>query len=137
MTIASEPLDHADSWQAFRHGQLFFFRETARTKTSCDAYGKRLVTVAFFIVVIGIWVLYSGWRFYKEVDWSKSPAVNTPDVGAMKKREKELRHIGQEVLEIAHQEEVKISRALIDEFNRFYDEEIAKLPLRRTSGGQA
>jgi hypothetical protein len=81
------------------------------------------MTVAFFIIVIGIWVLYSGWRFYKEVDWSKSPSVATPDIGAMRKREKELLHI-QELLEEARAEG-KISRALLDEYNRFCDEEIA------------
>jgi hypothetical protein len=83
------------------------------------------VTVAFFIILIGVWVIYSGWRFYKEVDWSKSPAVGTPDVGAMRKHEKELRRI-QEVLEEARLEG-KLSRECLDEYNRFCDEEIARI----------
>ena len=83
------------------------------------------MTVAFFCIVIGLWVLYSGWRFYKEVDWNKSPSVATPDIGAMKKRVKELLHI-REFLEEAHAEG-KVSRALIDEFNGFCDEEIASI----------
>ncbi len=84
------------------------------------------MTVAFFIIIIGIWVLYSGRRLYKEVDWSRSPSVATPDIGAMRKREKELLHI-QEVLEEARLDG-KLSREWMDEYNRFCDEEIARIP---------
>jgi hypothetical protein len=82
------------------------------------------VTAAAIIILLGIWVLYMGWRFYKQVDWNEAP-VPTPDLGALRKREAELLHI-QEVLEEAHAQG-KLSSALVEEFNRFCDGEIARI----------
>jgi hypothetical protein len=82
------------------------------------------MTAAFFLIMLGIWALYSGWRFYRQVNWDE-PAVSTPDYGAMRKREAELQHI-QEFLEDAVTQG-KLSRTFIEEFNRFCDGERAEI----------
>lgn len=76
------------------------------------------------VIVLGLWVLYSGWRFYRHVNWEEAP-VSTPDVGALRKREAEILHI-QEFLQEA-QAEGKISQTLLEEFNRYCEKEVAAL----------
>ena len=76
------------------------------------------------VALLAAWALYSGWRFYKHVDWDE-PAVSTPDVGALRKREAELLHI-QGFLEEARSQG-KLSQGLLDEFNRYLDAEVADL----------
>ena len=83
------------------------------------------MTVAFFVILIGLWVLYSGWKFYSNVNWDE-PAASTPDLGAMKKHQKELARV-QEILAEARAEG-KVSVAFMDEFQRFVDSEIAGMP---------
>jgi hypothetical protein len=90
------------------------------------------VTAAAIVIVLTIWVFYMGWRFYRQVDWDEAP-VSAPDLGALRKREAELIHI-QEVLEEAHAQG-KLSIALVEEYNRFCDGELANIrsatPLKR------
>ena len=72
-------------------------------------------------ILIGSWLLWMGWKFYKNIDWAE-PADPSPDLQGMHKREAQLLHI-QGVLEEAA-EQGKISKALIQEFNRFCNSEI-------------
>ncbi len=81
-----------------------------------------MTTIAITLLVA--WALYSGWRFYKQVDWNE-PAISTPDMGALRKREAELLHI-QSFLEEAHAQG-KLSQGLLDEFNRYYEAEVSAL----------
>ena len=76
------------------------------------------------VTLLVVWVLYSGWRFYRHVNWDE-PAVSTPDVGALHKREAELLHI-QGFLEEARAQG-KLSQGLLDEFNRYYETEVTAL----------
>ena len=76
------------------------------------------------VILLAVWALYSGWRFYKHVNWDE-PAVSTPDMGALRKREAELLHI-QGFLEEARSQG-KLSQGLLDEFNRYYEAEVADL----------
>jgi hypothetical protein len=76
------------------------------------------------VILLVVWALYSGWRFYKQVNWDEPP-VSTPDVGALRKREAELLHI-QGFLEEAHAHG-KLSQGLLDEFNGYYEAEVAAL----------
>ncbi len=80
-----------------------------------------VMTVAFFIILLAGWALFSGWRFYKEVNWDDPPGV-TPDFGELRKKEASLT-MTQEVLHQA-MEEGRISAACVDEFDRYCDEEI-------------
>ena len=82
------------------------------------------MTVALIVILLGVWVLYCGWRFYRQVDWDEAP-VPTPDPGALRKREAELLHI-LEVLEEARAQG-KLSSALVEEFHRFCDGEITRI----------
>jgi hypothetical protein len=82
------------------------------------------MTAAVIVIILGLWVIYSGWRFYRQVDWNEAP-VPTPDLGAMRKREAELLHV-QELLEEARAQG-KLSEAFIEEYNRFCDGEIAQI----------
>jgi ABC-type nickel/cobalt efflux system permease component RcnA len=82
------------------------------------------MTAALIVILLGVWVIYSGWRFYRQVNWEEEP-VSTPDLGALHKRQVELTHI-QEVLEEAHAKG-QLSRAFMEEFNRFYDGEIREI----------
>ena len=81
-----------------------------------------MTTVA--IVLLSLWALYSGWRFYRQVDWDE-PADFTPDMAALHKREAEILHI-QGFLEEA-QAQGKLSKAMVDEFRRFVEAELASL----------
>ncbi len=76
------------------------------------------------IILLGAWAFYSGWRFYKQVNWEE-PAVSTPDLGELRKREAALLHV-QEFLEAARAQG-KLSSALLEEYNRYCDAEIAGL----------
>jgi hypothetical protein len=76
------------------------------------------------VILLVIWVLYSGWRFYMHVNWDE-PAVSTPDMGELHKREAELLHI-QGFLEDARAQG-KLSQGLLDEFNRYYEAEVSAL----------
>jgi hypothetical protein len=76
----------------------------------------------FACLVIGVWLLYMGWKFYRRTDWEE-PADPSPDLQGMHKREAELLHI-QDVLEQAHAEG-KLSAGVIDEFNRYCESEIS------------
>ena len=82
------------------------------------------MTAAFFLILLGVWVLYSGWRFYRQVNWNE-PAVSTPDFGAMRKRQAELQHI-QDVLEEA-QNQGKLPASFLKDYNRFMEREIADM----------
>ncbi len=79
---------------------------------------------ALIVTLLAVWVLYSGWRFYRQVDWNE-PAASTPDRGELRKREAELLHI-QGFLEEARAQG-KLSQNLLDEFNRYYEAEVAAL----------
>jgi len=78
-----------------------------------------------FLVVVGLLiavsVAWAGWKFYGTIDWEEPPEPS-PDLRAMHKREAELQHI-QDVLTQAFQDG-KLSKPVIDEFNRFCDAEI-------------
>lgn len=74
------------------------------------------------IIILSLWALYSGWRFYRQVDWEE-PAEYTPDMAALRKREAEILHI-QDFLEAARAEG-KLSQRVVDEFNRYAEAEIA------------
>jgi hypothetical protein len=82
------------------------------------------MTAALIVIFLAIWVIYSGWRFYRQVNWEEEP-VSTPDLGALRKREAELQHL-QDVLEEAHAKG-KLSRSFLEEFNRFYDGEMKEI----------
>lgn len=82
------------------------------------------MTAAVIVILLGVWVIYSGWRFYRQVNWNE-PAVSTPDFGAMRKREAEILHI-QEFIAEAHSQG-KVSASMMEEFNRFCDGELAEL----------
>ena len=43
-------------------------------------------------LVLGLWILYSGWKFYQNIDWEEPPEPS-PDLQAMHKKEAELSHI--------------------------------------------
>jgi len=76
------------------------------------------------VTLLAVWALYSGWRFYKQVNWDEPPA-STPDLGELRKREAELLHI-QGFLEEGHAQG-KLSQGLLEEFNRYYEAEVAAL----------
>jgi len=82
------------------------------------------MTAAGIIIVLSLWVIYSGWRFYRHVNWNEAP-VSTPDLKELRKREAELLHV-QEILEEAHAQG-KLSDALLQEYIRFCDGEITGL----------
>jgi hypothetical protein len=79
---------------------------------------------AVVVIALVLWLFYSGWRFYRHVNWDEAPE-STPDIGALRKREAELQHI-QEILEEARAHN-KLSQAFMEEYNRFYEEEIAAI----------
>ena len=79
---------------------------------------------AVIIIILCLWVIYSGWRFYRQVNWDEAP-VSTPDMGALRKREAELLHT-QEVLEDSHAQG-KLSSTLVEEYNRFCDGELKEI----------
>ncbi|OGR90438.1 MAG: hypothetical protein A2992_01845 [Elusimicrobia bacterium RIFCSPLOWO2_01_FULL_59_12] len=67
-------------------------------------------------LVMGLWMLAMGWKFYHSVDWDEAPEPS-PDLQAMHKREAQLLHI-QEILEEACRQG-KLSKAVTEEFNRY------------------
>ena len=71
--------------------------------------------------VLGGWILFAGWRFYRTVDWEE-PAEPSPDLRAMHKKEAELLHIQEILTEACDQR--KLSRGVIEEFNRYCDIEL-------------
>lgn len=75
-------------------------------------------------VMIAIWALYMGFKFYRRVDWDE-PAEYTPDFSQMHKKQAELLHV-QDVLEQAHTEG-KVSAAFLAEFNAFLEKELAHM----------
>jgi hypothetical protein len=75
----------------------------------------------FFSILIGAWLLYMGWKFYRRMDWTE-PADPSPDLKGMHKREAELLHI-QDVLEEARAQG-KLSSHVVEEFNRYAEAEI-------------
>ena len=72
-------------------------------------------------ILIGGWILYTGWKFYRTIDWEE-PAEPSPDLRVMHKKEAELLHI-QELLTEAC-EAGKLSHKMVEEFNRYCDAEI-------------
>jgi hypothetical protein len=74
-----------------------------------------------FSILIGIWLLYMGLKFYNRMDWDE-PADPSPDLKGMHKRQAELMHI-QEVLEEAYRQG-KLTKNVIDEFARFSEAEM-------------
>jgi hypothetical protein len=82
------------------------------------------MTTTVIVVLLAAWVLYSGWKFYNQVDWEEPPE-STPDLGELHKREAQLLLV-QEFLQEARAQG-KLSQALLDEYNRFCDKELAQL----------
>ena len=76
------------------------------------------------VILSAILVLYFGWRFYRQVNWDEPP-VYTPDTAALRKREAEILQI-QDFLEEARAEG-KLSKGVVDEFNRYAEKEVAAL----------
>ncbi len=75
-------------------------------------------------IVIAVWLLFAGWKFYQTIDWEESPEPS-PDLQGMRKRQAELLHI-QDVLEEACTQG-KLSRTVLEEFNRFCEAEIQSM----------
>ena len=71
-----------------------------------------------------VYLLYTGWRFYRKMDWDEPPE-SSPDFGAMRRKQAELQHV-QDVLLEAH-DQGKLSKDLIAEFNRYCDAEIREM----------
>jgi hypothetical protein len=44
------------------------------------------MTAAFFIILLGIWVLYSGWKFYRQVNWEEPTESNERRKGKERRR---------------------------------------------------
>lgn len=82
------------------------------------------MTAAFFIVILAGWVLFSGWRFYKMVNWSEPPGI-TPDLAEIRKKQAELEYL-QDRFHEAH-EQGRISAACISEIDRFCAQELEAL----------
>ncbi len=82
------------------------------------------MTVAFFIALLAGWAIFSGWRFYKEVNWD-DPVGATTDLGELRKKEAALGMI-QDVMHDA-QQDGKISEACVKEFDRYCEAEIASI----------
>jgi len=80
--------------------------------------------ITLILIGLGVWIFYSGWRFYRHMDWDE-PAEASPDFQQMHKRQAELLHI-QDLLQQAH-EVGKLSSALIEEFNRYCDREVQQM----------
>jgi hypothetical protein len=72
-------------------------------------------------ILIGGWMLFTAWKFYKTIDWTEAPDPS-PDLQGMHKRQAELMHI-QDVLTQAH-EDGKLSQKVIEEINHYCDSEI-------------
>jgi len=73
-------------------------------------------------VVIGVWVLFNGWKFYRTIDWAEK-AEPSPDLRGMQKKEAELLHIQELLAEACDQG--KLSQKAVDEINRYCETEIA------------
>jgi hypothetical protein len=72
--------------------------------------------------LIAAWLLFSGWKFYRSIDWAEKPQAR-PDLQAMHKRQAELQHI-EDVLEQACAAG-KLARSTVDDFLKFSEAEIA------------
>jgi hypothetical protein len=81
-------------------------------------------------ILIVAWILVTGWKFYNNIDWEE-PADPSPDLAGMRKRQAELMHI-QDVMSEAV-EAGKLSRAALDEFNRYAESEIAAIQAVETA----
>lgn len=79
------------------------------------------MTAAFFIILLLVWVFFSAWRFYKEVNWSE-PVGATVDLAELRKKEAELGFL-QDLIHDAY-EKGKISKPSFDEIERFCELEI-------------
>jgi hypothetical protein len=78
-----------------------------------------------FLIIMG-WIfalilLYGGWMFYRSMDWEE-PAEPSPDLRAMRKKEVELLHIQDVLMEAG--EQGKISKQVIEEYQRYCETEI-------------
>lgn len=88
--------------------------------------------MALLLICLAIagWLLYSGLKFYRNMDWNEAPEPS-PDFQQMHKRQAELLHI-QELLQQAH-EEGKVSKDFMAELNRFCDREIEHMKVAETA----
>ena len=73
------------------------------------------------ILGVAISFFYAGVKFYKRMDWQEKPEFS-PDLRQMHKKQKELRHI-QDLLADA-KADGKLSTQIIEEFNRYSENEI-------------
>jgi hypothetical protein len=80
--------------------------------------------MVIFGILIGLWLIWAGWKFYRRIDWAE-PADPSPDLAGNHKREAQLLHI-QEVLEESAQQG-KISQVALQEVQRFCEREIQEL----------
>jgi hypothetical protein len=88
------------------------------------------VILVSICIGIAVWCLYMGVKFYRRADWDE-PAESSPDFGQMRKREAELQHV-QDVLQAGH-DQGSLSQGLLEEFNRFADQEIAEMKAVETA----
>jgi hypothetical protein len=84
-------------------------------------------------LLFGMWALYSGWKFYGTIDWNEPPEPS-PDLKAMHKKQAELQHIQELLAEAAAQG--KISRQVVDEINRYCDNEVDQMHAVETAWKQ-
>jgi hypothetical protein len=80
--------------------------------------------------LLASWAMYMAWKFYRRMDWDE-PAEPSPDFHGMHKKQAQLQHI-QEVLEEAHHEG-KLSKQVVDEFNRYCETEDAAMQSAETA----
>ena len=67
-------------------------------------------------LILGFWLLYTGLKFYRTIDWDETPDPS-PDLRAMHKKEAELLHIQELLAEACRQG--KLSQTVVEEFNRY------------------
>ena len=84
-------------------------------------------------IAIGGLALMTAWKFYGTIDWDEEPEPS-PDLRAMHKKEAELQHI-EEILAEANREG-KISAAVLQEFGRYAQSEIAAMQAIETAWQQ-
>ena len=88
------------------------------------------MVMAILGLIIALWLLYSGWKFYRQINWDEAPEPS-PDLQGMRKKQAELMHI-QDVLSEAA-DKGKLSRAVVEEFNRYSEGEIAAMQAVETA----
>ena len=71
--------------------------------------------------ITGLTLLYGGWKFYRSIDWDEAPEPS-PDLRAMHKKEAELLHIQDLLMDAS--EQGKLSKQVIEEYQRYCEAEI-------------